>query len=198
MKLKKEYISTLKLESSSVGGAGSSGGQGRDPGEPEAMYIPDGRIRILNDKQGKAEPWFSNGGYTQMQFPQATNIFGAGSGKDVDSQHRVVTTKIKNTGVKYELDLNPTFYGYVEFEDLKEVRKAALSILKNIQMENLKNSNGSLTESTFVFHYGQGRDKFAHELKAFSLKTALKSFIDMYNIPKSEWDKIVVKKRGMF
>jgi hypothetical protein len=56
----------------------------------------------------------------------------------------------------------------------------------------------NISESTFVFHYGQGRDKFAHELKSFNLKSALKTFIDMYKIPKSEWDKIVVKKSRMF
>lgn len=65
-----------------------------------------------------------------------------------------------------------------------------------LQKENKNKMN--MSESTFVFHYGQGRDKFAHELRAFRLKDALKKFIEMYKIPKSEWDKIVVKKRSMF
>lgn len=61
-----------------------------------------------------------------------------------------------------------------------------------------KENKIDINESTFVFHYGQGTNRFVHQLKAFRLKDALKKFIEMYNIPKSDWDKIVVKKRSMF
>jgi hypothetical protein len=65
-----------------------------------------------------------------------------------------------------------------------------------LQKENKNKMN--INESTFVFHYGQGTNRFVHQLKAFRLKDALKQFIDMYNIPKSDWGKIVVNKSRMF
>lgn len=61
-----------------------------------------------------------------------------------------------------------------------------------------KVNDSVVNESTFVLHYGEGRNRFAHELKAFTLKDALKRFIDMYKIPKEEWDKIVVRKNKWF
>lgn len=71
--------------------------------------------------------------------------------------------------------------------------------LKRISRElKLKLKESVVNESTFILHYGQGRNRFAHELKAFTLKDALKKFIDMYKIPKEEWDKIVVRKNKWF
>ena len=53
-----------------------------------------------------------------------------------------------------------------------------------------------LEEATFVFSYGEGSDKFLHQLKAFRLKDAFEQFVRMYKIPKSNWKKISVKKSG--
>ena len=49
------------------------GGYGADAGEPDAMYVPDNKERILGlgkDAQ-KNDYWFVNGGYTQLDFPKA-------------------------------------------------------------------------------------------------------------------------------
>ena len=55
--------------------------------------------------------------------------------------------------------------------------------IKSEEKENLE-------ERKFVFHYDDGKGRFAHQIKAFRLKDALKKFIEMYNIPKSKWDEI--------
>jgi hypothetical protein len=195
MKLKK-IIDSKKINEASAVTGGLAGSWQQDV--PEPQFIMPRTKRVLNNPFGKPEVWFDRGGYTQMSFPEASDMFGMGKGKDDESQQLYGKHFVKNTGIKYELDLDPTKREYEKFEDLKEIRKNALSILKNIQIENLKFSDDSLNESTFVFHYGQGSNRFAHELKAFNLKSALKAFIDMYKIPKSEWDKIVVKKSRMF
>lgn len=67
-----------------------------------------------------------------------------------------------------------------------------------LRMRKLKEGN-ELQEASFVFKYNDGKDGFVHELKAIRLKDAMKKFIDMYKIPKSEWDKIIVwKTKGFF
>lgn len=77
--------------------------------------------------------------------------------------------------------------------DFRTIRRGAW-----FKTDTSKVNESSVNESTFVLHYGQGRDRFAHELKAFTLKDALKKFIDIYKIPKNEWDKIVVRKNKWF
>jgi len=67
-----------------------------------------------------------------------------------------------------------------------------------LRMRRVAEEN-KLQEATFVFHYDDGKGRFAHQLKAMRLKDAMKTFIDMYKIPKSEWDKILVHKtKGIF
>jgi hypothetical protein len=83
-----------------------SGNTGED-GVPDGGYVPKGKKRKLDGKDGvnKSEDWYTNGGYTQTDFPKADAIFG-----DDDGEERTVTYSIKNLP---ELD-------YIETEFIKE------------------------------------------------------------------------------
>lgn len=62
-----------------------------------------------------------------------------------------------------------------------------------------RTSESVIEETTFVFHYKDGSDIFAHQLKAGKLKDAFEKFIEMYKIPKAKWNKIIVsKQKGIF
>jgi len=70
----------------------ANGGEGE--GEPETGYVSDGQKRVLNG--GKPEPWFTQGGYKQLDKPKGDFMRGKGKSKDTDSQFRKVYYKIKN------------------------------------------------------------------------------------------------------
>jgi len=70
------------------------GGYGADPGEPDTGYVPDGKPRILNTT--KPEPWFNQGGYTQLHTPKADAMRGRGKTKDTETQFRKAYYKVKN------------------------------------------------------------------------------------------------------
>jgi hypothetical protein len=70
------------------------GGYGADPGEPDTGYVPDGKTRILNTT--KPEPWFNQGGYTQLHTPKADAMRGRGKTKDTETQFRKAYYKVKN------------------------------------------------------------------------------------------------------
>jgi hypothetical protein len=46
--------------------------------QPDGAFLPKGKTRILgrNDNVNKTDKWFTNGGYTQTDFPTADAIFG--------------------------------------------------------------------------------------------------------------------------
>lgn len=66
----------IKLKDILNDAASLSGGYGADSGEPDTGFIRGGRTRKLGKLEGKPEPWFDNGGYTQMHWPQADYIYG--------------------------------------------------------------------------------------------------------------------------
>jgi hypothetical protein len=68
-------------------------------GEPETGYIPDGKVRVVGSDVGRPEPWFDQGGYTQMHFPKADTMRGKGKSKDTESSFRKVTYKTTNVKV---------------------------------------------------------------------------------------------------
>ena len=59
----------------------SSGGN--FDGEPDSGYIPKGKKRTLGTKKGKSEKWFDQGGYEQLDFPEADDIYGKGNKPDL-------------------------------------------------------------------------------------------------------------------
>ena len=99
------------------------GGYGADPGEPDTGYIPDGKSRVLNTT--KPEPWFNQGGYTQLHTPTADDMRGKGKSKDTETQFRKAYYKVKNIT---QSTLNPaddphTVEDWEETEPNKEIDK---------------------------------------------------------------------------
>jgi hypothetical protein len=80
--------------------------------------------------------------------------------------------------------------------------KLKKSELKRVFKKEIQKSlvqETKIEESTFVAAYNGTQGVFAHEFKAKDVKDALKKFIFMYKVPKSEWDKIRLTKsnRGL-
>lgn len=71
-----------------------------DPGEPETGYLPGGTTRKLGDNFGKPEPWYSNGGYTQMEFPKADYIYS----KDSTGSDKAAFSVVKRIEPNKDLD----------------------------------------------------------------------------------------------
>jgi hypothetical protein len=138
MKLKKLILSEI----SSI----SSGG-GTEDGEPDPAYTFPGKKRVLDDPKGKPEPWMERGGYTQMDFPRATQIFGKVKGKDTESQQVTARRFVKNTGVKYQLDLDAFIDEYETFEDIVE---ESTMKLQNILTEDIFMDSATVVPSQFV------------------------------------------------
>jgi hypothetical protein len=91
-----------------------------DGGEPEAMYIPDYKIRNLNKE--RPEPWFKQMGYIQMDFPKADSMRGRGKSKDTESTFRKVSYKTTNKKISKLKDvLKPVGTDkWIEINDLKK------------------------------------------------------------------------------
>lgn len=66
----------IKLKDILNDGATLASSYGADSGEPDTGFIRGGRTRKLGKLEGKPEPWFDNGGYTQMHWPKADYIYG--------------------------------------------------------------------------------------------------------------------------
>jgi hypothetical protein len=80
----------------------SLGGYDADAGEPETGWVADGQKRVLNT--AKPEPWFSQGGYKQIDKPVGDWVRGKGKNRDNDSTFRKVYYKVTNTE---KSNLNP-------------------------------------------------------------------------------------------
>lgn len=75
--------------------ASSNAGYTTD-GEPDGIFVTDGKTLNLGPKIDKPDYWFDAGGYTQLHFPKSDYIFGKEDGKDTTSQQRKVIRKILN------------------------------------------------------------------------------------------------------
>ena len=103
-------------ESTSVGG-----GYSADAGEPDTMFIRKGEIRKLGTLTGKPELWFDNGGYKQVDFPVADDIFGkTGGGEQYTANY-----KVTDLGATEDYD-----YSYEESEGYIEIDKLTESLLQ--------------------------------------------------------------------
>jgi hypothetical protein len=111
-------------------------------GVPDGGYVPKGRVRVLDGQDGvnKEEEWYTNGGYTQKDFPKADAIFG-----DDEAEERTVRYTIKNLPdvdyietdfIKEGLLLEGGAYGHMShpfddmdltFGDLKDIITKALN-----------------------------------------------------------------------
>jgi hypothetical protein len=121
-------------------------------GVPDGGYVPKGKRRKLDGEDGvnKSEDWFSNGGYTQTDFPKADAIFG-----DDDGEERTVTYSIKNLPdvdyvetefIKEGLLLEGGAYGHMShpFDDMD----LTFGDLKNIISKALNGDLGVVREKT--------------------------------------------------
>ena len=140
MKLKKLILTEI----SSIG-IGSGGGN--EDGEPPPAHTLPGKKRVLDDPKGKPEPWMERGGYTQVDFPIATQVFGRVKGKDTESQQVTARRFVKNTGVKYQLDLDAFIDEYETFEDIVE---ESTMKLQNILTEDIFMDSATVVPSNFV------------------------------------------------
>lgn len=111
-------------------------------GTPDGGYVPKNKKRKLDGKDGvnKSEEWYTNGGYTQTDFPKADAIFG-----DDNGEERTIKYTIKNLPdveyvdtdfLKEGLLLEGGAYGHMShpfddmdltFGDLKNIITAALT-----------------------------------------------------------------------
>jgi hypothetical protein len=109
---------------------------------PDGGYVPKGKKRTLDGADGvnKQEDWYTNGGYTQTDFPIADAIFGDDAGEE-----RTITYSIKNIPdvdyvetdfIKEGLLMEGGAYGHMShpfddmdltFGDLKDIISKALN-----------------------------------------------------------------------
>ena len=70
---------------------------GADAGEPDTIYVPAGKTRILGTQKSsqKDEPWMDSMGYTQMHFPIADSIYSKNSKGTSDEAEYYAIKKIK-------------------------------------------------------------------------------------------------------
>ncbi len=94
----------------------SLGGYGADAGEPDTGYVPDGQKRIIG--KIKPEPWYKQGGYTQLDKPKADAMRGKGKSKDTETQFRKAYYKVNNV---VHTELNPADDPH-KVEDWKEIK----------------------------------------------------------------------------
>lgn len=70
--------------------ASNAANYGADSGEPDTGFLPGGDVRTLGFEAGKPEPWFHQGQYEQVDFPQASYIYGS---KSLDRKNVYSVTK---------------------------------------------------------------------------------------------------------
>ena len=70
---------------------------GADAGEPDTIYVPAGKTRVLGTQKSsqKDEPWMNAMGYTQMHFPIADSIYSKDSKGTSDEAEYYAIKKIK-------------------------------------------------------------------------------------------------------
>ena len=121
-------------------------------GTPDGGYVPKGKTRKLDGQDGinKSEEWYTNGGYTQTDFPKADAIFG-----DDEAEERTIKYSIKNLPdveyvetdfLKEGLLLEGGAYGHMShpFDDMD----LTFGDLKNIITKALNGDLGVVREKT--------------------------------------------------
>lgn len=100
-------------------GATTSFGMGTGD-EPDTSFSADGQPRILN--KARPEPWYKQGGYTQIDIPKADTMRGRGKSKDTETTFRKGYYKLKNV---VQSTLNPADDPY-KTEDWQEIQSATV------------------------------------------------------------------------
>ena len=68
-----------------------------DEGEPDTGFLHGGKKRKLGRLEGKPEPWYDNGGYTQVDFPEADHMRGKGVAPEFQVT-KVIKERVINEG----------------------------------------------------------------------------------------------------
>ena len=71
-----------------------------DGGEPDTGFTMPGKDRVLGVDEGKPEPWYLKGGYSQLVYPTADDPYKGDKSKKIQQVQTI--KKIINTGEKYE------------------------------------------------------------------------------------------------
>jgi len=113
-----------------------------EDGEADGGYVPKGKKRVLDGQDGvnKSEEWFTNGGYTQEDFPVADAIFGDDEGEERTIKHSIKNLPdikfVETDFLKEGLLMEGGAYGHMShpfddmdltFGDLKDIISKALN-----------------------------------------------------------------------
>ena len=110
-----------------------------DSGEPDTGFIKGDKKRVLGALEGRPEPWFERGGYTQTSFPKADYIYG----KDEEEQFSVTKTAIvRDINDDFEAHFD-SWENWVAGEDFEEQNTEVLGetkykkVMNNILLERI-------------------------------------------------------------
>ena len=87
----------------------NNSGYGADAGEPDTGWLPGGEARTLGFESGKAEPWYDQLEFEQVDFPVASFIFGS---KKEDKKRialvskRIPVSNLKDTLKKMNVEID--------------------------------------------------------------------------------------------
>jgi hypothetical protein len=120
--------------------------------EADGGYVPKGKKRVLDGQDGvnKSEEWFTNGGYTQTEFPKADSIFGDNEGEERTIKHSIKNLRdieyVETDFLKEGLLLEGGAYGHMShpFDDMD----LTFGDLKNIISSALTGELGVIREKT--------------------------------------------------
>ena len=127
-------------------------GNTTEDGEADGGYVPKGKKRVLDGKDGvnKSEDWFTNGGYIQTDFPVADAIFGDDEGEQRTIRHSIKNLRdveyVETEFIKEGLLIEGGAYGHMAhpFDDMD----LTFGDLKNIISSALNGELGVVREKT--------------------------------------------------
>ena len=115
----RKMIRKLIMEISS-----NTGSYKADEGEPDTGWLAGGKKRKLGMKYGKPEPWFDQGGYTQLLFPEADHIFGKKGKPEFSVKKKAQVKTLKTTEKELKKNKDIEALGKIIFE--KQLKKSEL------------------------------------------------------------------------
>jgi len=134
-------------------------GYAADGGESDTGFIKGDKKRVLGKLEGRPEPWFERGAYTQTSFPKADYIYG----KDEEEQFSVTKTAIVR-------DINNDFEAHFEnWEDW-----VAGKDFEEQNIEELEESNYSKATKLTLLERIDYLDLAKNLVKQYGLKSKVK------------------------
>jgi len=100
--------------------------------EPDTGFLPKGTTRSLG-KKNKPDKWFDDGGYTQLDFPKADDIFGPGQVPDFEVR-KTKTPEADSILTQQDKELLSQMYSDEEWNQTEGKKDKGIK-LKNIVSE---------------------------------------------------------------